>query len=164
MSRNKFIVLIALLAGIFFIMPSEGIYGSIKGNIINLLPFIMLGIIIYLIVTIVVLKKAWRKLDDMVNDENVINFAKIMNISFDVKRMFGVNHLLDLYAKVNFSKHASIHAKTLMFEALRRKRIDAPAPGQGSDLKVFENKPPRTPEEIKAARIEAAIKARKRKK
>ena len=50
------------------------------------------------------LKRAWKKLDAQISDENVINFAKIMNISFDVKRMLGTNNLIDLYRKVNFSK------------------------------------------------------------
>ena len=61
------------------------------------------------------LKRAWKKLDAQISDENVINFAKIMNISFDVKRMLGTNNLIDLYRKVNFSKNASLHAKELLY-------------------------------------------------
>ena len=155
MSRNKFILLFAILVIIYLVMPSEGIYGSIKANVILALPFLMIGVIIYLF--------AWRKLDNNVIDDNVIAFAKIMNISFDVKRMMGVNNLLDLYTKVNFSRHASMKAKELLYQAMRRKRLDVPPPGQG----VFDGnmpvKPDRTNAEIKAARIEAAAKARKRK-
>ena len=45
MSRNKLILLILLLAIIYFIMPNDGIYGVIKLNFRNLLPYIMIGII-----------------------------------------------------------------------------------------------------------------------
>ena len=154
MSRNKFILLFAILVIIYLVMPSEGIYGSIKANVILALPFLT---------TVIVMRRAWRKLDNNVIDDNVIAFAKIMNISFDVKRMMGVNNLLDLYTKVNFSRHASMKAKELLYQAMRRKRLDVPPPGQG----VFDGnvpvKPDRTNAEIKAARIEAAAKARKRK-
>ena len=105
MSRNKFILLFAILVIIYLVMPSEGIYGSIKANVILALPFLMIGVIIYLFTTVIVMRRAWRKLDNNVIDDNVIAFAKIMNISFDVKRMMGVNNLLDLYTKVNFSRH-----------------------------------------------------------
>ena len=159
MSRNKFILLFAILVIIYLVMPSEGIYGSIKANVILALPFLMIGVIIYLFTTVIVMRRAWRKLDNNVIDDNVIAFAKIMNISFDVKRMMGVNNLLDLYTKVNFSRHASMKAKELLYQAMRRKRLDV----QG----VFDGnvpvKPDRTNAEIKAARIEAAAKARKRK-
>lgn len=57
MSRNKLILLILLLAIIYFIMPNDGIYGVIKLNFRNLLPYIMIGIIIYLVITINVLKR-----------------------------------------------------------------------------------------------------------
>ena len=111
MSRNTFILLFAILVIIYLVMPSEGIYGSIKANVILALPFLMIGVIIYLFTTVIVMRRAWRKLDNNVIDDNVIAFAKIMNISFDVKRMMGVNNLLDLYTKVNFSRHASMKAK-----------------------------------------------------
>ena len=163
MSRNKFILLFAILVIIYLVMPSEGIYGSIKANVVMALPFLMMGVIIYLFTTVIVMKRAWKKLDNYVIDDNVIAFAKIMNISFDVKRMMGVNNLLDLYAKVNFSRHASMKAKELLYQAMRRKRLDVPPPGQG----VFDGnvpvKPNRTNAEIKAARIEAAARARKKK-
>ena len=71
----------------------------------------MMGVIIYLFITVIVMKRAWKKLDNNVIDDNVIAFAKIMNISFDVKRMMGVNNLLDLYTKATFSRHASMKAQ-----------------------------------------------------
>ena len=49
MSRNKFILLFAILVIIYLVMPSEGIYGSIKANVVLALPFLMMGVIIYFI-------------------------------------------------------------------------------------------------------------------
>lgn len=163
MSRNKFVLLIILLCAAYFMLPDEGIYGTIKVNFRAILPYVMIGIIIYLIISINVLKRAWRKLDADINDENVTNFAKMLNISFDVKRMLGPGNLMDLYAKVNNSTHASIRAKELLYEALRRKRLDVPPPGKGTDKEII-NRPERSDAEIKAARIAAAAQARKRKK
>lgn len=163
MSRNKAILLIVLLVVLYLLLPNEGIYHVIKINVIAILPYLMLGIIIYLVITINVLKRAWKKVDANVNDENVINFAKIMNISFDVKRMLGSANLIDLYRKVNFSPNASMKAKELLYKAMRKKRLDVPPPGKVTDVDAILNKRKRTPEEIKAARIEAAARERKRK-
>ena len=163
MSRNKFILLFAILFIIYLVMPSEGIYGSIKANVVLALPFLMMGVIIYLFITVIAMKRAWKRRDNNVIDDNVIAFAKIMNISFDVKRMMGVNNLLDLYAKVNFSRHVSMKAKELLYQAMRRKRLDVPPPGQGVLDGNMPAKPSRTNAEIKAARIEAAARARKKK-
>ena len=164
MSRNKVVLLLILIAAAYFLTPNDGMWHVIKVNFRNILPYIMLAIIIYLIITINVLKRAWKKLDANINDENVINFAKIMNISFDVKRFLGPTNLIDLYAKVNYSTHASMKAKQLLFEAMRRKRLDVPPPGKGTNVDKVVNKPNRTNAEIKAARIEAAAMAKKRKR
>lgn len=163
MSRNKLVLLIIIIAIIYIVTPNEGVYQTVKANFISILPYIMIGVIIYLIVTINVLKRAWKKLDAMMIDDNVMNFVKIMNISFDVKRMLGVNNLIDLYTKVNFSRHVSMRPKELFYEAMRRKRIDVPPPGEGTDVNSIINKPHRTDEEIKAARIEAAARAKRKK-
>ena len=111
MSRNKFILLFAILVIIYLVMPSEGIYGSIKANVILALPFLMIGVIIYLFTTVIVMRRAWRKLDNNVIDDNVIAFAKIMNLSFYVKRMMGVHTILDFYTTANFSRTTSFKAK-----------------------------------------------------
>lgn len=145
-------------------MPDTGIYASIKANLMIALPFIMINVIIYLVITINVLKKAWKKLDAEPNDENTINFAKIMNITFDVKRMMGPANLIDLYNKVNFSSNVSMRAKELLYQAMKRKRLDVPPPGQGVDVDSIIAGSKRTAEEIKAARIAAAAKAKTRKK
>ncbi len=164
MSRNKTVLLIILIAALYFVTPNNGVFATVKANFVTLLPYIGIGIVIYLIITINVLKKAWKRLDAHISDDNVIKFAKIMNISFDVKRMLGPTNLIDLYTKVNFSKNASMHAKELLYQAMRRKRLDVPPPGRGTDIDKIINRPSRSDAEIKAARIEAAAQARKRKR
>ncbi len=163
MSRNKFILLVAAIAVAFVATPNTGTFQIIKMNFINLLPFILAAIIVYLIITITMVKRAWKKVDQDINDENVINFAKMLNITFDVKRMLGANNLIDLYNKINFSSNASMHAKQLLYEAVRRKRLDVPLPGKGTNIDKVLSKVERSNAEIKAARIEAAIKAKKKK-
>ncbi len=165
MSRNKFVVLIFLFVALYFVTPNSGVFATLKANVIMLLPYLLLGVIIYLIITINVLKRAWKRLDANVNDDNVINFAKIMNITFDVKRMLGSSNLIDLYRKVNFSTSVSMNAKQLLFEAMRRKRLDVPPPGKGTDIeKILNRSSNRTDEEIRAARIGSNAAAKKKKK
>lgn len=164
MSRNKFILLVILVAITYFATPNTGTWHVIKLNFINLLPFLMAGVIIYLIITINCLKRAWKKLDSNVCDETTINFAKIMNVTFDVKRMLGSGNLMDLYNKVNLSPNASLNAKQLLYEAMRRKRLDVPLPGKGANVDIIKTKSTRSDAEIKAARIEASIQAKKKKK
>lgn len=161
MSRNKFILILALLVMAYVLTPSDGVWYIVKLNVVRALPYILVFIIIYLIITINVLKRRWKKLDSELTDENVINFAKMMNISFDVKRMLGPSNLIDLYNKVNFSPKVTLHAKQLLYEAMRRKRLDVPVPGEGADVDDILRKS-RSREEIRAARIEADAKARDR--
>ena len=131
MSRNKTVLLIILIAALYFVTPNDGVFATVKANFVTLLPYIGIGIVIYLIITINVLKKAWKRLDAHISDDNVIKFAKIMNISFDVKRMLGPTNLIDLYTKVNFSKkrfHARQGAPVSGNEAQKARRS---ASGQG---------------------------------
>jgi|GEM_PF-1227740 len=161
MSRNKFILILALLVMAYLLTPTEGVWYIVKHNVILALPYVLIFVIVYLIITINVLKRRWRKVDEDLTDENVIDFAKMMNISFDVKRMLGPTNLIDLYNKVNFSPKISMHAKQLLYEAMRRKRLDVPVPGEGADVDDIIRRS-RTKEEIRAARIEADAKAKKR--
>ncbi|MBQ0079652.1 MAG: hypothetical protein KBS66_07175 [Eubacterium sp.] len=163
MSRNKFILLCALAALLYLTLPNEGFGLWYKINLRNFLPFFMAFLITYLFITMFFLKKAWKEMDKNVCDETVIKFSKIMNISFDVKRMLGANNLIDLYHKVNFSSNASMDAKQLLYDAMRRKRLDVPPPGQGTNIDFILKKTNRTDAEIKAARIEASIQAKKKK-
>ena len=123
-----------ILVIVYMVMPDSGIYGAVKANIAAALPFTMMGVIIYVVITISALKRAWKKLDAVPNDENTVNFAKIMNISFDVKRMLGPGNLSDLYRKISFSPDVSLKAKELLYQAMRRKRLDVPPPVQGADV------------------------------
>ena len=145
----------------YVLTPTTGNWYIIKHNVLMALPYVMILVIIYLIITINVLKRYWKKLDANLTDENVINFAKMMNITFDVKRMLKPSNLIDLYNKVNFSTQISLHAKELLYEAMRRKRLDVPLPGEGSDVDEILRRS-RTKDEIRAARIEADMKAKQR--
>lgn len=161
MSRNKVILILCILAMAYVLTPTTGNWYIIKHNVLMALPYVMILVIIYLIITINVLKRYWKKLDANLTDENVINFAKMMNITFDVKRMLKPSNLIDLYNKVNFSTQISLHAKELLYEAMRRKRLDVPLPGEGSDVDEILRRS-RTKDEIRAARIEADMKAKQR--
>lgn len=161
MSRNKFVLILLILVMAYILTPSDGMWYVIKLNVVRALPYVMIFCIVYLIITINVLKRRWKRLDGELNDDNVINFAKMMKITFDVKRMLGPDNLIDLYNKVNFSTRISIHAKQLLYEAMRRKRLDVPVPGEGADVDDIIRRS-RTKEEIRAARIEADARAKRR--
>lgn len=161
MSRNKVILIIALLAMAYVLTPATGTWYIVKHNVLLALPYVLLLVIVYLVITINVLKRRWRKLDADLTDENVIEFARMMNITFDVKRMLGPSNLIDLYNKVNFSTRVSLHAKQLLYEAMRRKRLDVPVPGEGADVDAVLRRS-RSRDEIRAARIEADMKAKQR--
>lgn len=128
MSRNKFILLVAILIGLYYFLPNDGVYHSLKVNVVAILPYFMLALIIYLFITITLLKRAWRRLDSQLTDDNVISFSKLMNISFDVVRMLGGPNLTELYNKVNFASSVSKNSKRLLYEAMRRKRLDVAPP------------------------------------
>ena len=57
-----------------------------------------------------------------------------------------------------------MNAKQLLYEAMRRKRLDVPLPGKGANVDIIRTKSTRSDAEIKAARIEASIQAKKKKK
>ncbi|MBQ8151811.1 MAG: hypothetical protein IJ070_03490 [Firmicutes bacterium] len=161
MTRNKFVLLLMAVAVAWLMTPRTGIFMVIKVNIINALPYVMAFIIIYLIITINMLKSKWKKLDQNLTDANVIDFAKMMNVTFDVKRMLGVTNLIDLYSKVNFSHKISMHAKELLYQAMRRKRLDVPVPGQGADVDEILRKA-KSKDEVRAAQIEAKMRAKQK--
>ncbi|MBR0599349.1 hypothetical protein [Sinanaerobacter chloroacetimidivorans] len=133
MSRNKFILLVIILAGLYYFSPDDGLSRMIKVNAVAVLPYILIGLILYLAITIHLLKRAWKKLDSELTDENVVSFSKMMNISFDVVRMLGGSNLLSLYNKVNFADSVSVNSKKLLYEAMRRKRLDVAPPGQRAE-------------------------------
>ena len=161
MSRNKFILLFGAFILLYFALPSDGIGSVIKANMIAVAPYIMVFVIIYLVITIYMLNRSLKKMDAELGDETVINTAKIMNVTFDVKRMMGPANLQALYNRVNVSCEVSLHAKRLFYESLRRKRLDVPPPSAGKPMKEQKR---RDPEEVKAERIGTNKKNKKKKK
>lgn len=131
MSRNKAILIIAALIITYLLLPATGTGGVIKANMLALAPYALLFIIIYLAITINVLKKSLYKLNDEVNEQNTINVAKMMNVTFDVKRFMGTDNLIQLYSQVNLATNVPMDAKELLYNAMRRKRVDIPVPTEG---------------------------------
>lgn len=128
MSRNKALLLILLIAAIFFLLPDtpEGRYA--KELMIRLASYLLVVILVYLIITINVLKRAFRRVFDEANDENTLRAAKMLRITFDVKRCFGAGTLKAVYAHANESRNVGLPAKTALYEAIRRKRVEIPLP------------------------------------
>lgn len=161
MSRNKVIIFIIVCVIAWFAIPDAGSGAAIKANVLNLLPYILIGVIIYLIITINMLKKRWRDVSEDPSDVKVQEFAKMLNITFDVKRMLGSENLVALYKEINISKKPSMKSKKLLYEAYKKKRLDVPPPSQGIEIDKILNKQGKTKEELK---IEAAERRRKKAK
>jgi len=128
MSRNKTILLIVALVALYVLLPTSGVAGIIKANMQALAPYVLLFIIVYLLVTINMLKRALTKLNNKINDANTINVSKLMNITFDIKRFMGEGNMIELYNRVNFAKNVSVHAKTLFYKSMKKKRMSVPVP------------------------------------
>ena len=131
MSRNRAIVLILCIAVILWALPKTGIAGSIRANILALLPYLAIVLIVYLFATINIVRKALYRLNDNVTTENTLILAKRMGITFDVKRMLGPENLTNVYQKVNISRKVSIDAKQALYDAMKRKKLDIPLPSEG---------------------------------
>lgn len=160
MSRNKVILLILCLIIIVLALPETGTAGIIRHNMIALAPYIMILLIIYLFITINMVRKALYRLNDNITTENTITLAKRMGITFDVKRMMGPENLQNIYKRVNFSKQVSMDAKQALYDALKRKRLDIPPPAEGKEPLPEK----RSHEEVKKARFGANKKNKKKKK
>ena len=131
MSRNKVILLLVTVIALFFLLPNSGIGGTIKANMINIAPYVLLFIIVWLLVTINMLKSTMTKLNRDICEEHALQMAKRMNITFDVKRFMGADNLIDLYNRVNRSRQVSSHTKSLLYDAMKRKKLHVPLPGMG---------------------------------
>jgi len=64
------------------------------------------------------------------NDENTLRAAKLLKITFEVKRAFGVGTLKALYNHVNLSKNVSMEAKEELYESIKRKKVEIPPPAK----------------------------------
>lgn len=131
MSRNKVVLLVAFLLIIYFALPSTGTGGLIKAYMVAIAPYVLIFIVVWLFVTINLLRKAMTRLANDITDRNTLAVAKLMRMTFDVKRFMGEQNIIGLYKQVNFSRYVSLASKTALYEALRRKRIDVPPPSTG---------------------------------
>ena len=77
------------------------------------------------------LRKTLKKLLTEMKEEQVLKAAKLLRITFDVKRAFGAGTLKSVFEKVNKSREISLEAKNQLYEAIRRKRVDIPPPAMG---------------------------------
>lgn len=153
MSRNKVVLLIAALVVIYLVLPAYGTGGLIRLYMITIAPYVLIFIIVYLIITINILKKSLNRLQSDISTDNVLAVSRMLRITFDVKRIMGAQNLIDLYKRVNFTKAVSFAAKESLYYALKRKRLDVPLPSDGTSEPAPDLMDRRTPEEIKAARL-----------
>ncbi len=128
MSRNKVILLILLFIGIYFAIPTSEIGMIIKENMIRVSAYLLLFAFFYAVISLNILKSAMRKLATEVNDAHVAKVVKLLRLTFDVKRMFGVTTLQSIYNQVNSSKAVSANLKEDLYEAMKRKRVSVPLP------------------------------------
>ena len=128
MSRNKTILLIIIAAIVFVLIPGtpQGLYA--KELMVRLTTYLLVFMVIYLAITINLLKRSFKRLFASADDENTLRAAKLLRISFDVKRSFGVGTLKSLFNHVNSSKNVSMAAKEELYDAIKRKRVDIPPP------------------------------------
>lgn len=131
MSRNKAVLLILITFIVYWLLPntSAGIQGKVL--ILQIAALALFFMLIYAIITLNLLKKALKKLSENVSDENVAAVVKLLRMSYDVKRMFGVETLKALYIQVNRSKNLRTESKEMMYDALKRKKIEIPPPTKG---------------------------------
>lgn len=153
MSRNKVVLLIAALVVIYLVLPPDGTGGLIRMYMITIAPYVLIFIIVYLIITINILKRSLNRLQNNICTDNVMAVSRMLRITFDVKRIMGAQNLIDLYKRVNFSKAVSFTAKESLYNALKRKRLDVPLPSDGKSEPAPDFMEKRTSEEIKAARL-----------
>lgn len=131
MSRNKSLLLAALWFAAFFLIPSTPDGLVAKEMMIRITTYLLIGLVIYLAITLHLLRKTLKKLLAEMKEEQVLKAAKLLRITFDVKRAFGAGTLKSVFEKVNKSRDISLDAKNQLYEAIRRKRVDIPPPAMG---------------------------------
>lgn len=135
MSRNKTILLLIILGTTFVLIPGtpQGLY--IKELMIQLTTYVLVFMLVYLAITINLLKRSFKRLFENPDDENTLRAAKLLRVSFDIKRSFGVGTLKSLFNHVNASKNVSMEAKEELYNAIKRKRVDIPPPAMAKRSK-----------------------------
>ncbi|MEG0663364.1 MAG: hypothetical protein RR472_08800, partial [Anaerovoracaceae bacterium] len=131
MSRNKIVLLLAAGMILYLLLPSTGTGGLIRAYMLALLPYLLILIIVWLLITINLLRKAMSRLAKDLTDRNTLAVAKLLRMSFDVKRFMGETNLINLYKQANFSRNVSLSSKQALYDALQRKRINVPLPSTG---------------------------------
>ena len=131
MSRNKALLLAALWFGAFFLIPSTEQGLVAKEMMIRITTYLLIGVVLYLAVTLHMLRKALKRVLEETKEDQVKKAARLLRITFDVKRAFGAGTLRTVFERVNKSRDVSMEAKNELYEALRRKRVDIPPPAVG---------------------------------
>lgn len=131
MSRNKVILLICVIVLLYLFLPTTGSLGLFRAYMIAILPYVLVLIIVWLLVTINLLKKAMYRLSGEITERNTLSVAKLLGMTFDVKRFIGEQNIIELYKRVNFSSSISLSTKNLMYENMKKKHINGPPPSQG---------------------------------
>lgn len=131
MSKNKALLLAALWFGGFFLIPSTEQGLVAKEMMIRITTYLLIGVVLYLAVTLHMLRKALKRVLEETKEDQVKKAARLLRITFDVKRAFGAGTLRTVFERVNKSRDVSMEAKNELYEAIRRKRVDIPPPAVG---------------------------------
>ena len=131
MSRNKLILLIALLALGLYMIPNNGNGLYIKELVRRLGSYILLAMIIWLSISLRFLKKSLNECISSPNNDTAFKALKWLKLSFDVKRTMGDENMKNFYNTVNKSKKVDIELKNKLHDILIRKSIKVPLPMEG---------------------------------
>ncbi len=131
MSRNKLILLIALLALGLYMIPNNGNGLYIKELVRRLGSYILLAMIIWLSISLRFLKKSLNECISSPNNDTASKALKWLKLSFDVKRTMGDENMKNFYNTVNKSKKVDIELKNKLHDILIRKSIKVPLPMEG---------------------------------
>lgn len=131
MSRNKSLLLAGLWFAAFFLVPSTSDGLAVKEMMIRMTAYLLIGLVVYLAITLHLLRKTLKKLLAEMREEQVLKAAKLLRITFDVKRALGAGTLRSVFERVNKSRDISLEAKNQLYDAIRRKKVDIPPPAIG---------------------------------
>lgn len=133
MSRNKLILLIAVLALGLYLIPDSatGLYA--KDLLKTIGAYVLLFMIVWLAISLRFLKRSLSACMTEPNNENVKKAIKWLRLSFDVKRTIGDENMKNFYGIVNKSKKVNIDFKNQLHDILIRKSIKVPLPMAGKN-------------------------------
>ena len=131
MRRNRIILMVILLIALMLLLPKDGTGYYFRAYAKLILPYIIIGVILYLAIMIRKLRKSFYQAEHETSDEAVFKLAENLNRTFDVKRVFGKDYITASYRTINDSTEISIATKQALYEAIRRKKLDIPLPSAG---------------------------------